>query len=153
MTSRLTPGGGDRVWFLGNLMTIKQGLGEGDASSFILGDLEAHHAPPVHVHEHEAESFYVLSGTVRFHCGGEEFEAGPEDFVTVPARTPHAFRIGASGARMLMLSTSSLLARFMAAGGVPASDGPAPPASPADLERVSRLAAAYDMTIVGPPLT
>jgi quercetin dioxygenase-like cupin family protein len=152
MTSRLAAGEGERLWFLGNLMTIKHGLNERDESTVILGELHAGHAPPLHVHEQETESFYVLSGVVRFRCGGDEFEAVGDDFVAAPAGTPHAFRIGPSGARMLMLSTSPLLARFMAAGGAPAGEGQAPPATVADLERVSRLAASYDMTVVGPPL-
>jgi Cupin domain len=37
--------------------------------------------PPLHVHDHEDESFYVLEGTVRVRCGGDVFEAGPRSFV------------------------------------------------------------------------
>jgi hypothetical protein len=51
-----------------------------------------------------------------------------------------------------MFSTSPLLARFMAAAGEPAGEGAAPPASAVELERVSRLASAFDMNVVGPPL-
>jgi mannose-6-phosphate isomerase-like protein (cupin superfamily) len=78
-------GAGQRVWFLGNLMTIKHGLGADDTMTVIDGELRAGHAPPLHFHEHEVESFYVLSGTVRFRHGREEFDAGPHDYVTVPS--------------------------------------------------------------------
>ena len=140
------------MWFLGNLMTIKHGLGADDTATFIDGELRAGHAPPLHFHEHEVESFYVLSGMVRFRRGTEEFDAGAHDYVFVPERTPHAFRVGRAGARMLMMATSPLLARFMAAGGVTATGADPPPVLEGDLDRVSRLAPSFDMTVVGPPL-
>lgn len=133
-------------------MTITHGLGDGDAATFIDGVLRAGHAPPLHFHEHEVESFYLLSGTVRFRRGTDEFDAGPHDYVFVPERTPHAFRVGGGGARMLMMATSPVLARFMAAGGVHATATDPPPVSDADLGRIVRLAPSFDMTVVGPPL-
>jgi mannose-6-phosphate isomerase-like protein (cupin superfamily) len=154
----LRPGGlvsadaGERVWFLGNVMTIKCGLEPGDRMSFIDGDLHPGHAPPVHVHRDEDEAFYVRAGSVRFRCGRGEFDAGVGDCVFVPRGTPHAFRVGPQGARVVMVSTSPLLARFMAAAGEPAGAGPAPEASATELDRVSRLAASFDMNVVGPPL-
>jgi hypothetical protein len=51
-----------------------------------------------------------------------------------------------------MMATSPLLARFMAAGGAPATRADLPPVSGADFERVSRLAPSFDITVVGPPL-
>jgi quercetin dioxygenase-like cupin family protein len=133
-------------------MMIKHGLGEDDQSTFIDGELSAGHAPPLHVHQHENESFYVLSGPVRFRVGDAEFEAGPTDYVLVPRGTPHAFKVGDEGARMLMMSSSPLLARFMAAGGVEATASEPPPVGPDEFSRVVELAPAYDMTVVGPPL-
>lgn len=144
--------GGERVWFLGNLMTIKCGLGDSDPMTLIVGDLHPGHAPPVHVHNHEDEAFYVLEGTARFRCGTDEFDATAGDSVFVPRGTPHAFRIGPDGARTIMFATSSVLARFMATGGLPAGDGSPPAASGEELDRVSRLAASFDMNVVGPPL-
>lgn len=144
--------GGDRVWFLGNVMTIKCGLGQGDGMTFIEGKLHPAHAPPLHVHLEEDEAIYVLEGALRIRCGDDEFDASAGDCAFVPRGTPHAFRVGPAGARTVMFSTSPLLARFMANGGVPAGEGPAPAASPADVERVSRLAASFDMNVVGPPL-
>jgi mannose-6-phosphate isomerase-like protein (cupin superfamily) len=48
--------------------------------------------PPLHVHKHEDESFYVLEGAVTVRCGGDVFEAGPRSFVFLPRLVPHAFR-------------------------------------------------------------
>lgn len=152
MSAYRAAGDGDRVWFLGNLMTIKLGLGSEDAMTFIEADLEGGHAPPLHVHEHEDEVFYVLAGKVRFRCADEEFETGSGDCVFVPRGARHAFRVGADGARTLMVSNSPALARFMRAGGISADGVPRPAPAPDDLERVVALAPRYDMTVVGPPL-
>lgn len=149
---RVPAAGGHRVWFLGNLMTIKCGLGAGEGMTLIEAELHPGHAPPVHVHHREDEAFYVLEGRARFRYGDGDVDAQAGDCVFIPRGTPHAFRIGPEGARTLMFSTSPLLARFMAAGGVTAGEGPAPPASEADLERVSRLASSFDMDVIGPPL-
>jgi quercetin dioxygenase-like cupin family protein len=140
------------VWFLGNVLTIKCGLGPADGMTLIEADLHPGHAPPVHVHHREDEAFYVLEGTARFRCDDGDFDAGVGDCVFVPRGTPHAFRIGPEGARTLMFSTSPVLARFMAAAGETAGEGPAPATSAADLERVSRLASSFDMNVIGPPL-
>jgi quercetin dioxygenase-like cupin family protein len=133
-------------------MTIKHGLGEGHTTSFIDGELRARHAPPLHVHEKEDESFYVLSGLIRFRHGTDEFDAGPGDYVFVSCCSPHTFKIRSNGARMIMMSTSPLLARFMAAGGRPAWGSHLHEVSDTDLERVVELSASYDMRVVGPPL-
>jgi quercetin dioxygenase-like cupin family protein len=148
----ISAGGGRHVWFLGNRMTIKHGLGPDDGMSLIDGELQPGHAPPVHVHQHEDELFYVLSGSVHFRCGDEEFDAGSGDSVYVPRGTRHAFKVGANGARTIMISTSPLLARFMAAGGRSAHDEDPTSFSQSELKRVSELASFYDMDVVGPPI-
>jgi len=143
---------GQRVWFLGNLMTIKCGGGPGDAMTFIEAQLHAGHAPPLHLHRHEDEAFYVLEGEVRFRCGSRDFEAVSGDYVFVPRGVPHAFKVGANGARALMVASSPQLAAFIVAGGEPAQSGPPPRSTADDLARVSELAARHDMNVVGPPL-
>lgn len=148
----LAPGAGHRVWFLGNLMTIKLGLGSSDAMTLIEAELQPGHAPPLHLHEHEDEMFYVLAGGVRFRCGEEEFDARAGEFVFVPKTVRHAFKVGAAGARTLMVSNSSALARFMHAGGISADGAARPAPSEDDLRRVVELAPRYDMNVVGPPL-
>ncbi|WP_435842586.1 cupin domain-containing protein [Streptomyces laurentii] len=47
--------------------------------------------PPQHRHARHDEGFYVLSGTVRFTVGGEEYDATPGTLVMVPPGTPHTF--------------------------------------------------------------
>ncbi|MEW2269334.1 cupin domain-containing protein [Streptomyces sp. SID685] len=47
--------------------------------------------PPQHRHARHDEGFYVLSGTVRFTVGDEDFDAGTGTLVMVPPGTPHTF--------------------------------------------------------------
>ena len=46
---------------------------------------------PTHVHEHEDEHSYVLSGRLGAQVGDRVVDAGPGDVVVKPRRVPHAF--------------------------------------------------------------
>ncbi|MGW1562542.1 cupin domain-containing protein [Streptomyces sp. NPDC002144] len=47
--------------------------------------------PPQHRHAQHDEGFYVLSGTVRFTVGAEDYDATAGTLVMVPPGTPHTF--------------------------------------------------------------
>src|SRR5689334_25138974 len=47
--------------------------------------------PPQHIHREHDESFFVLTGTVRFTSGREELLAPPGTLVTAPIGSPHSF--------------------------------------------------------------
>ena len=47
--------------------------------------------PGAHVHPDEDDSFYVLSGSLRFEVEGEIVDAGPGTFVLVPPGVEHSF--------------------------------------------------------------
>ncbi|MEE1824936.1 cupin domain-containing protein [Streptomyces sp. BE20] len=47
--------------------------------------------PPQHRHGRHDEGFYVLSGTVRFTVGEEDYDAAAGTLVMVPPGTPHTF--------------------------------------------------------------
>ncbi|MGV9270695.1 cupin domain-containing protein [Kitasatospora sp. NPDC003701] len=47
--------------------------------------------PPQHRHGRHDEGFYVLSGTVRFTVGEEDYDATAGTLVMVPPGTPHTF--------------------------------------------------------------
>ena len=48
--------------------------------------------PPLHVHQHEDELFYVLEGTYEFRFGEETVVVNPGDLVHLPRHIPHSFR-------------------------------------------------------------
>ncbi|MFC8361908.1 cupin domain-containing protein [Streptomyces griseorubiginosus] len=47
--------------------------------------------PPQHRHAQHDEGFYVLSGTVRFTVGDDDYDATTGTFVMVPPGAPHTF--------------------------------------------------------------
>ncbi|MGI5236827.1 cupin domain-containing protein [Dactylosporangium sp. CA-139066] len=47
--------------------------------------------PPQHVHREHDETFFVLSGTVRFTSGADHLDVPAGDLVTAPIGTPHTF--------------------------------------------------------------
>jgi len=60
--------------------------------------------PGPHFHKTFAESFYILSGTVRLFDGERWVDAAPGDFLYVPQNGVHAFRNdGDEAADMLLL--------------------------------------------------
>ncbi|SNX66573.1 quercetin dioxygenase-like cupin family protein [Streptomyces sp. TLI_55] len=60
--------------------------------------------PPQHRHGQHDEGFYVLSGTVRFTVGNEDYDATAGTLVMVPPGTPHTFA-NLSDQPAVMLST------------------------------------------------
>ncbi|MER7225581.1 cupin domain-containing protein [Streptomyces rubradiris] len=60
--------------------------------------------PPQHRHSQHDEGFYILSGTVRFTVGDEDYDATTGTLVLVPPGTPHTFA-NLSGRPAVMLST------------------------------------------------
>src|SRR3569833_416647 len=47
--------------------------------------------PPQHRHAQHDEGFYVLSGSVRFTVGQDDYDVGAGTWVMVPPGAPHAF--------------------------------------------------------------
>jgi mannose-6-phosphate isomerase-like protein (cupin superfamily) len=60
--------------------------------------------PPRHVHAHEDECFYVLTGMLVVSCGDDVFEAGPRSFVFLPRGIPHTFHAADGQAEVLLIA-------------------------------------------------
>src|ERR1700685_3323607 len=83
---------GQAFWFRENRMIIKvRAHNTAGAYGLVESWAPAGTGPPLHVHRREDEAFYVLSGTLRIHCGEEEFSAGPGAYALLPREVPHAF--------------------------------------------------------------
>ena len=61
--------------------------------------------PGPHFHRSLIESFYVLSGTVRLHDGGQWIDGNPGDFLHVPVGDVHGFRNESGEPAALLLFT------------------------------------------------
>lgn len=102
--------------------------------------------PPLHVHESQDESWYVLEGELRFKLDGELASAPRGSFVFVPRGTAHCFQNAGDGsARIIVLFTPSGMESFF--------DRFAElPAGPVDPDVFRRLGADVGMNVLGPPL-
>ena len=146
-------GEGDALWFLGNLVTIKATAAETDGRVTVVEFLNpAGFAPPLHRHLHEVEMFLVLEGLATFTCGDGSADAGPGDFVLLPAGVPHTFVVSPDGPlRTLQITTPAGFESYAAAVGGPAAERRLPDPAPVDPAAFAHAGALHGIEILGPP--
>ena len=144
-------GEGERIWIVGDTMTLKA-TGESTGGSLVL--LENLTAPgggpPPHVHTHEDEFWYVLDGTFEIRIGHEVHAAGPGGSAHPPRGTVHNFRNTAdTPSRVLVGFTPAGMEGFFRESGRPATDdGPAPPVDEDEIARTMAAAPKYGVEAV-----
>jgi mannose-6-phosphate isomerase-like protein (cupin superfamily) len=109
----------------------------------VAGPLEG---PPMHIHAHEDETFFILDGAIDFEVDGRQFSCGPMEVAFVPRGVSHSFRTGPAGATCITVLTPGGFESFfeeMAAGGFEL---------PRDIPAVAACAAKYGSQITGPGL-
>jgi mannose-6-phosphate isomerase-like protein (cupin superfamily) len=143
---------GESVWFLGTLMSLRA-TGERTNGAFGLIEqvLPPGFTPPLHVHYHEDEGFYLLEGEATFVCGEERVKAQPGSFIFFPRDIPHWFRIeGNQPARLLQFNFPAGLERFFIEVGDQARDQQ-PPTGPPNFGKMASTAPRYGLEIFGLP--
>ncbi len=98
------PGGGKAVGVLGYTTTFKvMSEQTGGAYAILEQIIPPHHGPPLHVHKHETEIFYVLEGEFEIRVGDETIAAGVGAIAACPRDIPHTFRnVGSTPGRLLL---------------------------------------------------
>jgi mannose-6-phosphate isomerase-like protein (cupin superfamily) len=146
-------GDGEALWFLGSLVTVKAtGAETRDRLTVVEFINPPGFAPPLHRHLNEDELFYVLAGTAQFRCDGEQFSAGPGDFVLLPAGLPHTFIAGTDQPlRTLQITAPSGFEQFAAEVGEPARARRLPDPGPVDPAALGHAAARHAIELLGPP--
>jgi quercetin dioxygenase-like cupin family protein len=96
--------------------------------------------PPLHVHRHETEIFYVLEGQFEFRIGDQVVTGGPGTNAVCPRDIPHTFRNVGSGAARLLLTIipGHFLNFFLEVDKIPDHDR----------EAIRILAAKYDVEVL-----
>jgi quercetin dioxygenase-like cupin family protein len=142
------------IWFLGVLSQVRVS-GEQTGGAFSVTDNLARrgNASPVHVHDREDETLFVLDGELRLSAGEQEHTAGPGTVAVLPRRRRHAYVVTSATARFLTLHMPGGFEQFAAEVGepAPALTLPPEPAGPPDLAALARAAAPHGITILGPP--
>ncbi len=138
--------GTSEVRWMGKTVTHFLATGDVTGGQFALVEETAARGMSVPLHRHDAdvESFYVLDGTITFYLDDSRGErAGAGAFVHVPGGAVHGFRVESDSARYLIL-TSPHHAEFYRAISVTS------PGVPVDGEVVGRACREFGVTFIGP---
>jgi quercetin dioxygenase-like cupin family protein len=142
------------IWFLGVLSQVRVS-GEQTGGAFSLTDNLARRGDgsPVHVHDREDETFFVLDGELRVVAGEDDYTAGPGTVAVLPRRLRHAYVVTSATARFLSLHAPAGFERFAAEVGQPARALTLPPPleGPPDVAALAQVAARHGITILAPP--
>ena len=104
--------------------------------------------PPLHIHAHEDEAWYILEGTILFQLGMERLVRGSGESIFLPRGIPHGFAVQSRAARILHLYTPGGIEEAFQSLSV--EPGETPP--PLDQQAVTAAFQARGVTFVGPPL-
>ena len=144
------------MWFLGTAVRILISHEESeDGISMIESRAPEGDSPPLHVHETEDEAFHVLTGELRLHVGDESRHLGPGEAAVAPRGVPHTYRVESEEARWLVVTRNGDFERFVRTLSRPAEHEGLPPQeapTPDAVTRLSGIAAAHGIRLVGPPL-
>ena len=84
--------------------------------------------PPPHSHSREDELFYVVDGEFEFICNDQRFGASAGTSVFLPRGSVHNFKnVGQAPGTLIVITTPSSFAEFVADGGEAATDRAAVP--------------------------
>jgi len=111
--------GGAKVTLRGSPYTIKADT-KSTGGAFALLDVGLHHGsePPAHIHHHEAEVFYLLSGTMTFFPGtAAPVNARAGDLVFLARGLQHRYQVTSGSAHVLLLAVPSGLEQFFRLSG------------------------------------
>jgi quercetin dioxygenase-like cupin family protein len=139
-------------WKTGRVLVKASGAETGGRFSQVEVEDPRGTAPPMHVHHHEDESFYILDGEVTVFAGDQHIELTAGDYGFVPRGTSHAYLVRSERARMLVTFSPAGFEEFFVEIGVPGDDPQLDPVMPSPEEFARRLAP-YGCEITGPPPT
>lgn len=146
---QVPPGGGEGLWVFGDLDTIKAEAKDTDGGlTFVETVVPARSGPPLHIHERESESIYVLDGEIRVVANGKDFTLGPGGFVHMPKGSLHLFENTLEeDSRILLIFLPSGIEGYFRELGTPRVEGEPSPGRVMDKELLSRVAPKYGLEI------
>ena len=147
----LAAGEGERIWIVGDTMTLKATGDSTGGSLVLLENLTAPGGgPPPHVHTREDEFWFVLDGTFEIRIGDEVHTVGPGGFAYAPRGTVHNFRNTAEtpGRVLVGFAPGGMDAFFRESGSAATDDGPAPPVDEDEIARTMAAAPKYGVEAV-----
>jgi quercetin dioxygenase-like cupin family protein len=144
-------------WFAGAQVKIHlAGDANSDAISIMEHRMPEGFSPPIHVHHHEDESFFVLEGQIRFVAGELDQMRCAGQSIHVPRGVIHSFKvISPEGGRMLTITRGGFEQAVRDSSPVATSDD-LPMAfrpSAAEQQKLADACARNGINLLGPPLS
>jgi quercetin dioxygenase-like cupin family protein len=150
------PGGGRRLWVVGDTLTFKATAAQTGGSLTAVEVLAAPGGgPPPHVHANEDEMWFVLDGEFEILHGEEMLRLTAGGFAFVPRGTLHRFEnVSDTPSRVLIVFTPGGFEGFFFEAGLPVVQGEtAPSLGPDEIERSREAALRYGMDVQWPQPT
>jgi quercetin dioxygenase-like cupin family protein len=115
---------------------------------FIVEELAPMTGPPLHVHDVQDDTFYVLEGLLTVQAGEEVLDLGPGDFISIPPGVAHTFDNLHNGEDLVRV------VNVMTPGGLfpMIEDMARVPPGPDQLDGIKAATRRHGTTVVGPPL-
>jgi quercetin dioxygenase-like cupin family protein len=130
----------------GPVAFLARGATTGGTASIIENEVSPGAGPPLHSHDVEHETWYVVSGNFRFRLGDDVHTATAGSFIFVPAGTPHTFQnVGARAGRIVVTFSPAGMEGFFEELAT---------LRPEDIgqQTFAEIGARYGMTVLGPPM-
>lgn len=108
-------------------------------------------ASPVHVHKHEDETVFVLSGTGVFWAGDQRWQLSSGDTAFLPRGLPHTYLFTSETAELLTICNPAGMEEFFRQAGWDLSN-PMPEDWSVDLRSLAEIGESAGQTVLGPPL-
>ncbi len=140
------------IWFIDSVARIHiDGAQSTGALDLVEMTMPAGDMPPLHVHLHDDETFFVLAGELSLYAGDQHSVLTAGQALLVPRGVPHAYR-AETDVRALVLGTPAGFAAFVRAVGTPAEHDGLPPAGrPLDPAALACTEVEHGIQILGPP--
>ncbi len=142
---QLPQGGGHGLWVFGDLDMIKVAGEHTDGELTIVETLvPPRSGPPMHIHERESESIYVLEGEVRVVANGRDFILEPGGFAHMPKGSLHLFEnLLEEPSKILLIFAPAGIEGYFEGLGTPYTKGEPSPGRVMDRELLGRVAPQY----------
>lgn len=141
------------IWFAGTLMRVLADKASTNGQFALVEQRAAHgFSPPVHVHQHEDQFFYVLEGELTVRLADDERRIGVGETAWLPRGISHTFRVETPEARLLEITTPAGFEQFHLDLSEPATELRIPDPGPLDVEAMAAASARYGCDIVAPPM-
>jgi mannose-6-phosphate isomerase-like protein (cupin superfamily) len=147
----LAAGEGERIWIVGDTMTLKATGDTTGGSLVLLENLTAPGGgPPPHIHTREDEFWFVLDGTFEIRIGDEVHTVGSGGFAYAPRGAIHNFRnTAATPSRILVgFAPGGMDGFFRESGRAATNDGSAPSVDHDEISRTMAAAPKYGVEAV-----